>query len=155
MGKKRHFEYKNYIGSIHYSRNNKPYHGKALGLGKVLLSYQGNTITDLEASFKSVIDEYIEDCKQNSNEPHKAPHRIVINVTEFMKHLGMYLDLASKREIIFTRYQGERMEFYGLRPVNIENIEDADLYKSLIESQPEGLQVISGKEKSDFEDLLK
>lgn len=153
--RKRYFEYKDYIGSIHYSRKDKYYHGKVLGLDKTVLSYKGNTILDLEADFKSVIDKYIEDCKQNSNEPYKAPYRIIINVTEFMKHLGMYLDLAGIREIIITRFQGEKMEFYELRPVDIENIEDEDLYKSLVESQPEGLQVISGKEKANFEDLLK
>ncbi len=152
MRKKRYFEYKDYIGSIQYIRNNKCYYGKVLGLDKILLSYEGNTIIDLETDFKSVIDGYIEDCKQNSIVPHKAPLRIVINITEFMKHLGMYLDLTEKREIIFTRFHGERMEFYELRPINIE---DEDLYKFLVESQTKGLQVISGKEKSDFEDLLK
>lgn len=155
MRKKRYFEYKNYIGSIEYSRNDKCYHGKVLGISKILLSYEGNTIIDLETDFKSVIDGYIEDCNQNPIEPNKTPHRIIINVTELMKHLGMYLDLAGIREIIITRFQGEKMEFYELRPVDIENIEDANLYKSLIESQPEGLQVISGKEKANFEDLLK
>lgn len=44
------------------------------------------------------------------------------------------------------------MEFYEPKPINIG---DEDLHKFLVESQTKGLQVISGKEKSDFEDLLK
>lgn len=48
----------------------------------------------------------------------KTPNRIIINVTEFMKHLGLYIDLARKREIVFTRYQGEKIEFFGLLPVD-------------------------------------
>ena len=112
-------------------------------------------MTNTEKVGKFILKKYIGNCKKNSVEDQKASHRIIINVTEFMKHLGMYLDLAGIREIIITRFQGEKMEFYGLRPVDIGNIEDADLYKSLVESQPEGLQVISGKEKANFEDLLK
>jgi len=152
MRKRRYFEYKDYIGSVYYSRKDKCYHGKVLGLSKMLLSYEGDTLNNLKTDFEYSIDEYLEDCKKSSVEPQRTAHRIVINITEFVKHIGMYLDLAEIREIIITRFQGENMEFYRLKPVDIE---DEDLYKYLTESQPEGLQMISNKEKADFENLLK
>lgn len=116
MHKQRYFEYKGYIGSIVYSRKNKYYHGKILGLDKQI-SYKSSTEESLKINFESSVNQYLEDYKKVFLVFPEVPSRITINITEFMKHLGMYLDLAGVREIIFTRYQGKKMEYYGLRPV--------------------------------------
>ncbi len=120
MNRQRYFEYKGYIGSIEYSRNNRYYHGKILGLD-IQIGYKSSTIGTLKINFESSVNQYLENYKKEFLLFPEVPIRITVNVTEFMKHLGMYLDLAEKREIVFTRFQGERMEFYELRPINIED----------------------------------
>ncbi|GEM_PF-4933991 len=117
MNKQKYYEYKGYIGSIEYSRKNKYYHGKILGLDKQI-SYKSNTKEALKINFESSVNQYLEDYNKEFLIFPEVPSRITINITEFMKHLGMYLDLAGVREIIFTRFQGEKMEYYGLQVVN-------------------------------------
>jgi predicted HicB family RNase H-like nuclease len=66
----KHLTYKNYTGSIEYSREDGLLYGKVLGI-KGLISYEGETGTDLEKDFKESIDEYLSDCKESGVEPEK------------------------------------------------------------------------------------
>ena len=45
-------------------------YGKVLGVPG-LISYEGETGADLELDFKSAIDEYLNDCKENGVDPAK------------------------------------------------------------------------------------
>ena len=58
----KHLDYKGYTGTIEYSKEDELLFGEVIGI-KGLLSYEGSTGTELEADFKSVVDEYLEDCK--------------------------------------------------------------------------------------------
>jgi len=59
----RNLEYKGYIGSIEYSRKDKLFYGKIIGI-KSLISYEGKTGPQLEKNFEASIDDYISDCKE-------------------------------------------------------------------------------------------
>ena len=67
----KYLEYKNYTGTIEYSKEDKLLFGKVMGISS-LLSYEGKTGTALEKDFKAVIDDYLEDCKQSNQNPETA-----------------------------------------------------------------------------------
>jgi predicted HicB family RNase H-like nuclease len=55
--------YKNYNGTVEYSKDDGCLFGKVVRI-KSLLSYEGNSIQELENNFQAVIDEYITDCEE-------------------------------------------------------------------------------------------
>jgi len=63
--------YKNYHGSIEYSKEDKVLFGKVLGI-KSLISYEGKTGEKLEKDFQEAIDFYIMDCESEDVEPEVA-----------------------------------------------------------------------------------
>jgi len=67
----KNLEYKGYLGTIEYSQEDGVLYGKVLGI-KSLLSYEGETGSDLEEDFKSVIEEYLSDCKSSGKEAEKS-----------------------------------------------------------------------------------
>lgn len=54
-------KYKDYLGSVEYSAN--CLYGKVIGIND-LVSYEGNSVEELNNAFKNVVDEYIEFCKE-------------------------------------------------------------------------------------------
>ena len=63
--------YKNYSGTVEYSKEDNCLFGKVVGI-KSLLSYEGDSIRELEADFRSVIDEYLSDCAERGVAPEQA-----------------------------------------------------------------------------------
>lgn len=63
--------HKGYVGSIEYSKEDGVLFGKVQGI-RGLLSYEGTTGKELEANFRDVIDEYLEDCQQQNILPEKS-----------------------------------------------------------------------------------
>lgn len=63
--------YKNYNGTVEYSKEDNCLYGKVIGL-KSLLSYEGDSIQELETGFKDVIDEYLKDCEGRGVKPEQA-----------------------------------------------------------------------------------
>ncbi len=60
-------KYKGFIGSIEVNHEDDTLYGKVLGLDKkTLITYEGNTITELRNDFKESINDYIEHCKENN-----------------------------------------------------------------------------------------
>lgn len=70
--------YKNYNGTVEYSKEDKCLYGKVVGI-KSLLSYEGASVQELEDDFKCVIDEYLEDCSERGVEP-EQPYKGSFNV---------------------------------------------------------------------------
>jgi len=66
----KYLDYKGYTGTIEYSAEDELLFGKVVGI-KGLLSYEGTTGTELEANFKSTIDDYLADCKADGVTPDK------------------------------------------------------------------------------------
>ncbi|GHV25312.1 antitoxin HicB [Clostridia bacterium] len=106
-------KYKNYTGSIEVTPEDDCLHGKILGI-KSLLSYEGQNLKELTADFESLIDEYLEDCKNEGIEPEK-PFKGCFNVridpelheliaTKAMAlgiSLNKYVESAVKRATMF------------------------------------------------------
>lgn len=59
--------YKNYNGTVEYSKEDSCLFGKVVGI-KSLLSYEGDSVKELEQNFQNVIDEYLDDCKERDIE---------------------------------------------------------------------------------------
>ncbi len=70
--------YKNYNGTVEYSREDRCLFGKVIGI-KSLLSYEGSSVQELEDGFKSVIDEYLNDCEERGVVP-EQPYKGSFNV---------------------------------------------------------------------------
>ncbi|MCM1264646.1 MAG: type II toxin-antitoxin system HicB family antitoxin [Candidatus Gastranaerophilales bacterium] len=64
-------KYKNYIGSVEYNLTEKFLYGKILFIDDLIM-FEGNTIEELENSFKEMVDEYLETCKELGKAPQKA-----------------------------------------------------------------------------------
>lgn len=65
--------YKGYIGSIEISEEDDCLFGKVLDLPKdTMISYEGQTISELREDFKGAVDDYLEYCKENGIEPRKS-----------------------------------------------------------------------------------
>jgi predicted HicB family RNase H-like nuclease len=70
--------YKNYNGTVEYSKEDGCLFGKVVGI-KSLLSYEGNSIQELEMDFQAAIDTYIADCEEQGLQP-EQPYKGSFNV---------------------------------------------------------------------------
>ena len=83
--------YKNYNGIVEYSKEDKCFFGKVVGI-KSLLSYEGDSAQELEQDFQNVIDEYLADCKERNVEP-EQPYKGTFNVRispELHRNIAVY-----------------------------------------------------------------
>lgn len=63
--------YKNYNGTVEYSKEDSCLFGKVIGI-KSLISYEGNSVQELEQDFKNAIDGYLEDCIERNIQPEQS-----------------------------------------------------------------------------------
>lgn len=83
--------YKKYNGTVEYSKEEECLFGKVVGI-KSLLSYEGNSIQELEQDFKNVIDEYLNDCEERNVQP-EQPYKGTFNVRirpELHRSIALY-----------------------------------------------------------------
>lgn len=66
----KNLEYKDYTGSIEYSKEDDLLFGKVLGI-RGLISYEGKTGNELENDFREAIDTYLNDCQNEGIQPEK------------------------------------------------------------------------------------
>ena len=64
-------EYKGYVGSVEFSESDQLLFGKIQGI-RSLISYEGTTVAELIADFRSAVDDYLELCAAEGTEPEKA-----------------------------------------------------------------------------------
>jgi predicted HicB family RNase H-like nuclease len=74
----KYLEYKGYIGSIEYSREDRLLYGKVLGITG-LISFEGTTGEELETDFREAVDSYFESCRNNKL-PIEKPFKGSFNV---------------------------------------------------------------------------
>lgn len=63
-------EYKGYTGTVEFSAENNILFGKVTGING-LVSYEGESVSELCKDFESAVDDYLEMCKENGIEPQK------------------------------------------------------------------------------------
>ena len=83
--------YKNYNGTVEYSKEDGCLFGKVVGI-KSLLSYEGESVRELEEDFRNVIDEYLEECSERNVEP-EQPYKGSFNVRispELHRNIAIY-----------------------------------------------------------------
>ena len=83
--------YRNYNGTVEYSKEDKCLFGKVVGI-KSLLSYEGASVKELEEDFINVIDGYLADYKERNTEPEK-PYKGTFNIRinpELHRNIAVY-----------------------------------------------------------------
>lgn len=60
--------YKDYVGSIEASTEDKCLFGKLLFI-RALVNYEGQTVAELEAAFREAVDDYLQTCEQLGQKP--------------------------------------------------------------------------------------
>lgn len=63
-------EYKGYLGSAHYSDDDKVFYGKVEFI-RALVSYEGADVKSLQKAFKEAVDDYLALCKESGKDPEK------------------------------------------------------------------------------------
>lgn len=100
--------YKGYLGSVEYSSEDNCLFGKVLFI-RSLLSYEGQSVSELEADFRKAVDEYLADCKERGWTPEK-PFKGSFNVrvsSDVHRKLAM---AAAKRGESLNKYISEVLE---------------------------------------------
>lgn len=64
-------EYKGYKGTVEYAQANDCLCGKVVGMGNLLITYEGKTISELRSSFESVLEYYFGECRREMRKPKK------------------------------------------------------------------------------------
>jgi predicted HicB family RNase H-like nuclease len=64
-------EHKGYIGSVEFNADDKVFFGKILGI-KDLVTFEGESVSELEQSFHDMIEDYLQTCKKLKKEPEKT-----------------------------------------------------------------------------------
>lgn len=63
-------EYQGYFGSVNYSDKDELFYGKVEFI-KSLISYEGDNVESLKASFHEAVDDYFAVCQEKGIEPEK------------------------------------------------------------------------------------
>ena len=64
-------EHKGYIGSVEFNADDKVFYGKILGI-KDLVTFEGESVSELENAFQEMIEDYLVTCKKLKKEPEKT-----------------------------------------------------------------------------------
>lgn len=62
-------KYKGYLGSIEFSKEDNILFGRVLGLKSTYMSFEGNSLDELEKDFHESIDFYLECCESDGKKP--------------------------------------------------------------------------------------
>lgn len=63
--------YKDFIGSVHFSTDDKVFHGKIEGITD-LVTFEGKSVDELEKAFHEAVNDYVTLCKEAGKEPLKS-----------------------------------------------------------------------------------
>jgi predicted HicB family RNase H-like nuclease len=63
-------EYKGYFAKVEFDDGNNIFHGEVINLRDVI-TFEGETVTDLEKAFHDSVDDYLEFCAERGNDPEK------------------------------------------------------------------------------------
>jgi predicted HicB family RNase H-like nuclease len=64
-------KYKGYTGQVTYDDDAKIFHGEVIGL-KDVITFQGESVKELEQAFKDSINDYLEFCHERGENPEKT-----------------------------------------------------------------------------------
>ena len=64
-------QHKEFIGSVHFSSEDKIFYGKIEGIND-LITFEGSTVRKLKTAFKEAIEDYIELCEEAGKQVFKS-----------------------------------------------------------------------------------
>ena len=64
-------EHRGYVGSVEFNADDKVFFGKILGI-KDLVTFEGESVSELEQSFHDMIEDYLQTCKKLKKKPEKT-----------------------------------------------------------------------------------
>ena len=62
--------YKSFIGSVHFSAEDRVFHGKIEGISDLIM-FEGQSVSELINAFHEAVNDYFELCKEAGKEPQK------------------------------------------------------------------------------------
>ena len=68
---KNYFEYKDYIGTVEFSAEDRTFFGRIHGIND-LITFEGSSVSELENAFKDSVVDYLDACKELGKKPEKA-----------------------------------------------------------------------------------
>ena len=72
--------YKNYMARIEFDERDNIFVGRVLGL-RSIISFHGETVTELRHAFEVAVDDFLNDCKQQGIKPEKpASGKLMLRV---------------------------------------------------------------------------
>ena len=109
-------KYKGYFGHVIYDDEAKIFHGDIINT-KTVITFQGESVEEIEASFKDSIEDYLDWCKERNKDPEKpfsgkfvlriSPelHREVsLNAKNNNTSINSFITEALKKEITTHQY---------------------------------------------------
>ena len=64
-------QYKNFIGSVHFSADDNVFFGVIEGIND-LITFEGKTVNEIKQSFEEAVNDYIEICKTTGKKLYKS-----------------------------------------------------------------------------------
>jgi len=64
-------QYKDFIGSVHFNADDEIFFGKIEGVDD-LISFEGNTVSELKQAFEEAVDDYVVLCKEHGKKIEKS-----------------------------------------------------------------------------------
>ena len=64
-------QYKDFLGSVHFSAEDEVFHGKIEGIND-LVTFEGQSVASLKRAFKEAVEDYLSICEQVGKPPMKS-----------------------------------------------------------------------------------
>ncbi len=106
---KNYLEYKGYVGTVEFSAEDKVFFGKIQGINDLII-FEGESVSELENSFRESVDDYLETCEEVGKEPNKT-FRGSFNVRVDKKvHKKLFM-LAAKKGLNLNQLVNKSLNF--------------------------------------------
>jgi predicted HicB family RNase H-like nuclease len=101
-------EYKGYVGHAEYDAEAHAFHGEVLDTRDVI-TFQGDTVNDLERAFRESIDDYLEFCSECGEDPEKPfSGRLTLRLSPEL-HRRVYVQ-AKEQDQSLNQWISENLE---------------------------------------------
>jgi len=94
--------YRGFIGSVHFSADDRIFYGKIEGVTD-LVTFEGETVKELTDAFHYMVDEHIKDCEAENIAPEKS-YKGSFNVRLTPELHKRIADSAKMRGITINKY---------------------------------------------------
>ena len=102
--------YKGYVGSVHYSDEDRVFYGKVEFI-RSLISYEGTDVNSLQEAFEESVDDYLEGCTEEGREP-EQPFKGTFNVRTGSDLHRRAVMQAREKGVHLNRLVTEALEAY-------------------------------------------